>query len=77
MPKQKKPSPKGRKEWPKGPKRPVVFMFQPTHYEIVPPERLKEWERDMRKRVGLPAELVASMMAAGGETNSGCPNYDD
>src|SRR5437588_9100894 len=27
-----------RKKWPTRPKEPVVFMFQPTEYEVVPPE---------------------------------------
>ncbi len=34
-------------------KLPVIFHFQPTSYEIVAPERLGEWEKLMRERVGL------------------------
>ncbi len=45
-------------------KEPVVFMFQPTDYEVVPPERLSEWERLMRDEVGFPPELVKSIAAA-------------
>jgi hypothetical protein len=30
---------------------PVVWMFQPTDYEVVTGDRLKEWERDMREQV--------------------------
>jgi hypothetical protein len=32
---------------------PVVFMFQPTHYKIVPGDKLQEWERDLSEKVGL------------------------
>ena len=33
---------------------PAVFMFQPTGFEVVKtPEKLREWERLMRERVGL------------------------
>lgn len=53
-----------RKKWPKGTKEPIAFMFQPTEYEVVPPERLGEWERLMREDVGFPAELVKSIAAA-------------
>jgi hypothetical protein len=30
---------------------PVVWMFQPTDYEVVTGDRLKEWESDMRRHV--------------------------
>jgi hypothetical protein len=70
MAKKETPKTKGRKKWPKGPKQPVVFMFQPTEYEFVPPERLKEWVKAMRERVGFPAELVERMAGSGGETNT-------
>jgi hypothetical protein len=33
--------------------RPIAYMFQPTGYQIVPPERLQEWEQMMTERVGL------------------------
>jgi hypothetical protein len=32
---------------------PIVMMFRPTRYEIVVPERLKEWEELLATRVGL------------------------
>jgi len=35
------------------PPRPVVFMFQPERFEITTGDRLQEWERLMRTRVGL------------------------
>lgn len=39
------------------PQQPVVFMFQPKEFEILPPERLTEWETAMRERVGLGESL--------------------
>jgi len=77
MAKKEMPRTKKRKKWPKGPKQPVVFMFQPTEYEVVPPERLKEWEEAMRRRVGFPPELVNRMVGGGSETESFCPDFDD
>jgi hypothetical protein len=56
MPSKKKADTSKRKKWPTRPKEPVVFMFQPTEYEVVPPERHSEWERLMRTEVGFPAE---------------------
>jgi hypothetical protein len=55
-----------RKKWPTRPKEPVVFMFQPTEYEVVPPERLSEWERLMRTEVGFPAEAVKALSQQAG-----------
>jgi hypothetical protein len=37
--------------------RPVAYMFQPTGYQVVPPERLQEWEQMMTERVGLTPSL--------------------
>lgn len=35
------------------PKRPTVFMFQPTHFRVVhTPEELTKWEAAMAARVG-------------------------
>jgi hypothetical protein len=33
--------------------KPIVFMFTPERYEVVTGERVQEWERLMRERVGL------------------------
>ena len=33
--------------------RPVAYMFRPVGYQVVPPERLQEWEQMMTERVGL------------------------
>jgi hypothetical protein len=41
---------------------PVVFMFQPTHYEIVRPSRLAEWENLVAKTIR-PALLSSEMRA--------------
>ena len=62
--------PGGRRKWPKASDQPVVFMFQPTHYEVVPPERLSEWEEAMRTKVGFPARVVQAMAAGGTGTFS-------
>jgi hypothetical protein len=66
MPNKMKSEKPKRKKWPNRPKEPVVFMFQPTEYEVVPPERLSEWEGLMRKEVGFPAEAAKALARAGG-----------
>lgn len=54
MPAENHPSAEGRRlRADELPQQPVIFMLQPTHYEVLPPERLSEWEADMRERVGL------------------------
>lgn len=70
MAEQKKPRAKRRKKWPKGPNQPVVFHFRPTEYEIVPPERFREWQEAMIKWVGLPREIVERMRYTGHEVES-------
>ncbi|HEY3138696.1 MAG TPA: hypothetical protein VGL29_21905 [Blastocatellia bacterium] len=78
MPRKKKSTDEGRKAWPKRSPQPVVFSFQPTEYEVVPPNRLAEWEDAMVKSVGFPADLVKGLSKARGvETFSFCPRYDD
>ena len=32
---------------------PLVWMFQPTTFEVVTGDRLKKWERDMTEHLGL------------------------
>jgi hypothetical protein len=61
MPTKKTSDTPKRKKWPTRPKEPVVFMFQPTDYEVVPPERLSEWERLMQTEVGFPPEAVKAL----------------
>ncbi len=60
------------KEFPRGP-LPAVFMFQPTRYEVVTGERLKEWETLLRENVGLRGEL----RAVGLPSICFCPGADD
>ena len=72
-----KPSPKGRKKWPTSPKQPVVFAFRPIEYEIVPPQRLREWQENMIERVGLPRKLVEQVGYTGHEVDTFSPVYDD
>jgi hypothetical protein len=73
---QKKDTPP--RKWPKAGKTPIAFMFQPTEYRTVTPDRLKEWEAGLRKFVGFSPALVAAISSAGFmETMCGCPEYDD
>ncbi|HEY3969013.1 MAG TPA: hypothetical protein VGM05_30970 [Planctomycetaceae bacterium] len=37
-------------------KLPIIFHFQPTSYEVITPERLPEWEKVMRERVGIAGD---------------------
>jgi hypothetical protein len=41
-------------------RRPAIFMWQPSRFHAVPAERLAEWERLLRARVGLPAQGIAA-----------------
>ena len=61
-----KPKPStARKKWPTNPKQqPIAFMLQPSEFEVVPPERLAEWERLMRDELGCPPQLVSAIRAA-------------
>ena len=52
---------------------PLVFMFQPTKYVVVPNERLAEWEALMVKRVGIKPDLHgATPRRMPSRTLSGC-----
>lgn len=55
--------------FPKSPgKRPVAFMFQPTHYKTVStPKDLKLWEKTMREDVGVRADSSVLKAAKGHE----------
>lgn len=59
------------------PPRPTVMMFQPTTFEILPNERLKDWEEMLVNRVGLKradaAERAKAHQHYGMITESGCP----
>ena len=50
---------------------PVVFMFRPTHYRVIPNQRLKEWEESFRKRIGLEGVTLEGV-ARGAESESWC-----
>jgi hypothetical protein len=52
--------------------RPAVFMFQPTRFEVVTGERIEEWERLLRDRVGLSGLRVDESTARGVRTESWC-----
>ena len=54
---------------------PLVFMLQPTHYEVVGNERLDEWETLLRDRVGI-ADGV-EYQPRGQPSISWCPGLDD
>jgi hypothetical protein len=40
---------------------PVVFMFQPTKYFEVPSDRLQEWEKLLKERIGIPESVKFSL----------------
>lgn len=52
------------------PRRPAIFMWQPSRFRLIPAERLTEWERLLRLRVGLPIEGLASDQVGGSATLS-------
>jgi len=54
----------GRQKWPSDANAPIAFMYQPDEYEVVTPDRMGEWERLMRERVGFPEELIRSIIAS-------------
>lgn len=62
---------------------PVVFMFQPTHYEVVPDDRLAQWEEDVHQNVRLGSERSSHIqmrmrpVRGGTGTWCGCPTFDD
>ena len=53
---------------------PAIFMFRPTTFTYVTPDRVKEWENLMRERVGLAPNMTDIQ---GGTSISGCPDEDD
>lgn len=48
---------------------PVVLNFPPVAYEVVTPERMKEWKLDLQERFGLDFDIGGSS----GGTISFCP----
>jgi hypothetical protein len=68
---------KRRKKFPKGP---VVFMFRPTHYEVVSADKLSEWEDAMAQQVGLtatPAQMVSGRTICFCGPDGGGPDDSD
>jgi hypothetical protein len=43
---------------------PIVAMFRPTHYEVVPQHKLAEWETALANHVGLDAVTFARKRTA-------------
>ena len=56
--------------------KPVVFMFQPTRFEVVKGEKLKEWEKLLQERVGFRSR-GGSFEDGGTCCVSYCPDADD
>jgi hypothetical protein len=42
----------GRHDWPQE-SPPVVFMFPPEEYEVLTPDRFREWEQTLTELTGL------------------------
>lgn len=55
-------------------RKPAIFMWQPSRFHVVPSERLAEWERVLRSRVGLPTEGIAADEAGSGTLSATLPN---
>jgi hypothetical protein len=68
----------GRHEWPKG-TTPVLFRGLPTHYQIVTPEYLAEWESLLKEILGVDAQVSAGMQTTSfcGRKPDGHPNPCD
>lgn len=56
---------------------PTVLMFKPTEFEVVPQERMGEWETTLRKQVGLATS--PDLMRSGTPCYSWCGDviFDD
>lgn len=53
---------------------PTIFMHQPSRFAFVRSDRLSEWERLMRERVGLPVSGVDQEAANSGTLSATLPN---
>jgi hypothetical protein len=59
---------------------PLIFMFRPTHYEVLTDDRVAEWEALVAERVGLKIESPRGTLSksycatpgAGPERDAGC-----
>lgn len=56
-------------------RKPVVFMFQPTEFVPVPPDKMTEWEAQLRLAVGPMADSLHKALQSQAllETTSLCP----
>lgn len=58
--------------------RPAVMLFQPSNFEIIPSERIREWEHLLATSVGLKGNGLGQLMQSHGvPTVCGCPTKDD
>ena len=57
-------------------KIPSVFMYQPTKFEVVTGDKLKEWETNLRERVGMRG-INFQLPEGGSCTACRCPDADD
>jgi hypothetical protein len=57
----------------RSPEQPVVFMFQPTAFEVMTPDRLTEWENLLQEKVGLEGRAREGRVS----TLSYCDTRDD
>jgi hypothetical protein len=39
-------------------RKPTVFMWQPSRFELVAEDKLADWERNIREHVGIPASQI-------------------
>jgi hypothetical protein len=56
---------------------PVVFMFQPTHYEVVTGEDFDLWQKHLEEKVGLRGLNVDRSAVQSVGSWSGCPTWDE
>lgn len=55
-------------------RRPTIFMWQPSRFDPVPPDKLAEWERVVREHVGMPATGFSADMAGSRTLSATLPN---
>jgi hypothetical protein len=54
-------------------RKPVVFMFQPTRFVRVRPQKLRQWENGLRAAIGENAPVLRKLLDTRGfETTSIC-----
>lgn len=57
---------------------PTILMFKPTEFEVVPDDKLEEWEQHLREDVGLDlVTLAADRRGRGTTSRSGRPPEKD